>query len=58
MALGSPIDTHFFHPTRWGQGVGFLKITARSERQAGSDDPAMDAQLGGDIDPPPDPGRK
>lgn len=23
------IHTHFFHPTRWGQGVGFLKITAK-----------------------------
>ena len=22
-ALGSPIDTHSFHPTRWGPGVGF-----------------------------------
>jgi hypothetical protein len=34
MALGSRIDTHFFRPTRWGQGVGLLIIIAACDLAA------------------------
>ncbi|MGY3624629.1 hypothetical protein ACVWWI_001560 [Bradyrhizobium sp. USDA 3686] len=48
----------FFHPTRWGQGVGFLKIVVVPNRKAGSNDPATGAlPRGSKIEPSGNPDR-